>query len=96
MTSSFSVLAPAQMADLPDKGAYVDSPAGDPVKSNKKLDDLESSTSRDDDPILSHFTEREQRSIVHKIDRRLIPICGVMYCISLLDRTNLGNANIAG
>ena len=30
------------------------------------------------------------------VDSRLIPICGLMYCVSLLDRTNLSNAAIAG
>ncbi|KAJ8613288.1 hypothetical protein MRB53_036975 [Persea americana] len=47
-------------------------------------------------PALLAFDAREQRRIVHKIDRRLVPVCGLMYCISLLDRTNLGAANIAG
>lgn len=60
------------------------------------VDDRDSSASRGADPILSHFSEAEQRSIVHKIDKRLIPMAGVMYCVSLLDRTNLGAANIAG
>lgn len=41
-------------------------------------------------------TDREIRRIVHKIDRRLIPICGLMVAVSLLDRSNVSNANIAG
>ncbi|KAJ5136210.1 phthalate transporter [Penicillium atrosanguineum] len=42
------------------------------------------------------FTPREQRKIVHKIDRRLITGLGLLFGISLVDRTNLGNASIAG
>ncbi|KAJ6126798.1 phthalate transporter [Penicillium sp. IBT 18751x] len=42
------------------------------------------------------FTPSEQRKIVHKIDRRLITGLGLLFGISLVDRTNLGNASIAG
>lgn len=47
----------------------------------------------DDDPEFSH---REQRKIVHRIDRRLITMTGVIYMVSLMDRSNLPNAAIAG
>lgn len=47
----------------------------------------------DDDP---EFSRAEQRRIIHRVDRRLITTTGFMYCISLMDRTNLGNAAIAG
>ncbi|KAL2194878.1 general substrate transporter [Corynascus similis CBS 632.67] len=42
------------------------------------------------------FTPAEQRKIIHRVDRRLVLTVGAMYCISLMDRTNLGAANIAG
>ncbi|KAJ5168103.1 phthalate transporter [Penicillium canariense] len=42
------------------------------------------------------FTQRQQRQIVHKIDRRLITGLGLLFGVSLMDRTNLGNASIAG
>ncbi|OQD88191.1 hypothetical protein PENANT_c004G08694 [Penicillium antarcticum] len=42
------------------------------------------------------FTPSEQRSIIHKIDRRLITGLGILFGVSLMDRTNLGNASIAG
>ncbi|KAJ5679634.1 phthalate transporter [Penicillium macrosclerotiorum] len=42
------------------------------------------------------FTPRQQRHIVHKIDRRLITGLGLLFGVSLMDRTNLGNASIAG
>ncbi|KAL8988717.1 MAG: hypothetical protein Q9177_002254 [Variospora cf. flavescens] len=48
------------------------------------------------DPILDRYTDAEIKRIVRRIDIRLIPLCGLMYCVSLLDRTNLSNAAIAG
>jgi hypothetical protein len=42
------------------------------------------------------FSPAEQRKIVHRIDRRLVLTVGVLYCISLMDRTNLSAAAIAG
>lgn len=47
----------------------------------------------DDDPV---FSRKEQRKIINRIDRRLITTTGAMYCVSLMDRTNLPNAAIAG
>ena len=38
----------------------------------------------------------EHRKIIRRIDRRLIITTGFMYCVSLVDRTNIGSANIAG
>ncbi|KAL8869584.1 MAG: hypothetical protein Q9174_004167 [Haloplaca sp. 1 TL-2023] len=48
------------------------------------------------DPILDQYTDAEVARVIRKIDLRLIPLCGLMYCVSLLDRTNLSNAAIAG
>ncbi|KAH8886480.1 MFS general substrate transporter [Thozetella sp. PMI_491] len=42
------------------------------------------------------FSPEEQRKIIRKIDYRLVITVGAMYCVSLMDRTNLGAANIAG
>ena len=36
------------------------------------------------------------RTSSHRIDLRLLPILGLMYSISLIDRTNLGLALVAG
>lgn len=49
-----------------------------------------------EDPRISCFTHKEQRSIMHRVDRRLVLTLGAMYCVSLMDRTNLSAANIAG
>ncbi|KAG9252424.1 major facilitator superfamily domain-containing protein [Emericellopsis atlantica] len=47
----------------------------------------------EDDP---EFSLKEQRAIIHRIDRRLVVMLGAIYCVSLIDRTNLSNAAIAG
>ncbi|TKA34117.1 hypothetical protein B0A50_00097 [Salinomyces thailandicus] len=50
----------------------------------------------DDDRFLADWSEAEQSRLIRRVDLRLIPLCGLMYCVSLLDRTNLSNAAIAG
>ena len=47
----------------------------------------------DSDPV---YTYQEQRAIIHRIDRRLVVTLGLVYCVSQIDRGNLGNASIAG
>ncbi len=50
----------------------------------------------DTDPRINAFTLKEQRKIYRRIDLRLVVTLGCMYMISLLDRTNLGAASVAG
>lgn len=56
----------------------------------------------DNEHELSHnpddhgFTPQEQKKIIRRVDRRLVVTVGLMYCISLMDRTNMSAANIAG
>ncbi|KAI8956620.1 MFS general substrate transporter [Daldinia sp. FL1419] len=40
--------------------------------------------------------EEEGKKIIWRIDRRLVTLVGVLYCISLMDRTNLSAAAVAG
>jgi hypothetical protein len=47
----------------------------------------------DDDPVYSY---QEQRKIIRRLDLRLISVAGVIYMNSLMDRSNLPNAGIAG
>ncbi|GAB1190963.1 hypothetical protein APSETT444_000131 [Aspergillus pseudonomiae] len=54
-------------------------------------DSLEDDLDRDE-----VYPLKEQRRILHKIDRRLVTGLGLLMCVSLVDRTNLGNAMIAG
>lgn len=48
-----------------------------------------------DDRVIA-FSEAEQKAIIRRIDMRLVVTLGCLYCISLLDRTNLGAASVAG
>ncbi|EHA19264.1 hypothetical protein ASPNIDRAFT_38687 [Aspergillus niger ATCC 1015] len=42
------------------------------------------------------FTPEEEKALVKKIDMTLLPTVWVMYLLSYLDRTNIGNAKISG
>jgi hypothetical protein len=53
-----------------------------------------SSQEGEEDAII--LSPEEQKSLIWRIDRRLVSMAGLMYCISLMDRTNLGSAVIAG
>ena len=63
---------------------------------DEKNGSLSPSDSASDTAILSEFTKEEERSIIHRIDRRLVVVVGLIYCVSLMDRTNLSVAVIAG
>lgn len=60
-------------------------PVGSPTNGKKHEQD-----------ITHGFTPTEQRSIIRRLDRRLVVTVGAMYCVSLMDRTNMSAANIAG
>ncbi|KAJ8091490.1 hypothetical protein PM082_024408 [Marasmius tenuissimus] len=42
------------------------------------------------------LTPEQETQIWRKIDLRLLPILGLMYCMSFLDRGNIGNARLQG
>ncbi|KAJ5834213.1 Major facilitator superfamily domain general substrate transporter [Penicillium robsamsonii] len=42
------------------------------------------------------FTPQEKKKILRRIDLRLVTMTGLAYCISLMDRTNLSMAAVAG
>jgi hypothetical protein len=66
-------------------------------KADPKVDYLERSTTEEaSDDRLNRFSLAEQRKIIRRIDRRLVLTLGFMYCVSLMDRTNLGIAVVAG
>lgn len=62
------------------------------------IDQHEASTeSQDGDAELNtDFTPAEAKKIIRRVDSRLVVTCGIMFCFSLMDRTNLGAAAIAG
>ena len=86
--------------DLPEKVEYVagsdTNASSDYDKSYAEHRGVDKSAPGSYDPIIDRYTEEEVKKVIRKVDRRLIPLCGLMYCVSLLDRTNLSNAAIAG
>lgn len=60
------------------------------------LEQVESDDREANNVRIAAFTPEEQKRIVRKIDLRLVPTLGFMYCVSLMDRTNLGIAVVAG
>lgn len=82
------------MSAKPDHFEVEDaSPTAASHHSDEKHDASLEREALDDDPVYSY---PEQRKIIHRLDRRLITIAGVIYMNSLMDRSNLPNANIAG
>jgi MFS family permease len=65
-----------------------------PPSRDKEIDVEEADDTFDKD-IDHGFLPSEIKRITRKIDRRLIPILSAMYCISLIDRTNLSLAQAA-
>ena len=39
----------------------------------------------------SRYSEEEEKAVVRKIDRRIIPFISLLYLLSFLDRVNIGN-----
>ncbi|KAI1344149.1 major facilitator superfamily MFS-1 [Xylariaceae sp. FL0016] len=66
----------------------------DNEKSGVDIEQIEKRQSHVAEPI--EYDEDEAKKIMWKIDRRLVTTVGLMYCISLMDRTNLSAAAIAG
>lgn len=48
------------------------------------------------DARIAEFTPEEQKKIIRRVDIRLVSTLGFLYMCSLMDRTNLSAANIAG
>jgi len=41
-------------------------------------------------------TPDEEKAVIRKLDWRLMPMIFIIYSLSVLDRSNLGNAHVAG
>jgi hypothetical protein len=65
----------------------------------ERIEDIEAINrlvSRNDVDDDEEYTPQEQRKIIHRVDHRLVTMTGLAYCVSLMDRTNLSAAAIAG
>ena len=41
------------------------------------------------------FDEKQTKKLVRKLDRHILPVLVILYLLSFLDRTNIGNARLA-
>lgn len=64
-----------------------------PPTAERIEDIVQTASSTDED---EEFTPEEQKRIIRRIDLRLVTMAGLAYCISLMDRTNLSMAAVAG
>ncbi|OAA54557.1 Major facilitator superfamily domain, general substrate transporter [Niveomyces insectorum RCEF 264] len=70
--------------------------AGSGEEAYRVKSDLSGPNDDNDNALLPDFTPADEKRIIWHIDRRLVVTIGFLYCVSLMDRTNLGAANIAG
>lgn len=70
------------------------------VKDHNAVNHLEKRISQEshlsDRAHIDVFSLKEQKNIIFRVDCRLVLTCGFMYCVSLMDRTNLGIAYVGG
>ncbi|BCS20047.1 putative MFS transporter [Aspergillus puulaauensis] len=84
---------------------------GGPLKIQTDFGDVEDPFSEDDGdsfnyndearpkfsrPRVPKYTPVEEQQVVKRFDRRLVPFLALLYLLSFLDRSNIGNAKIAG
>jgi hypothetical protein len=62
---------------------------------NLNIEDVEGAK-QEERVRLSRFTKEEEEAVIRKLDWHLMPLIFVLYSFSVLDRSNLGNAKIAG
>ncbi|BGP45710.1 hypothetical protein JCM10450v2_001540 [Rhodotorula kratochvilovae] len=98
-TSSTSPAAPAHASS--SVGA-IPAPGSPHSSSTPTVDDVgKGSYAHDDAPVpaddeLFTWTEEEERQLVRKTDRNLMPVLWALFMLSFLDRSNIGNAKTAG
>ncbi|KAK6499165.1 hypothetical protein TWF481_011736 [Arthrobotrys musiformis] len=52
--------------------------------------------SAEDSEFLSNFSEERRARLIRKVDWRMIPFLTILYLITYIDKTNIGNAKIEG
>lgn len=55
---------------------------------------VENPSSDDEENGVVAFDNIETSKVLHKVDRRLLPVLALLYLIAFLDRGNLGNAKV--
>ncbi|OCT45064.1 putative transporter [Cladophialophora carrionii] len=85
---------------------YPHSPHGGLIPSEDELSDTDSEGEEDElykrrrlrrtATQSKDYTDEEEAAVVRKLDRKLVIFLGFLYMLSFLDRSNIGNARIAG
>lgn len=70
-----------------ERPEHLDDRAIDSHPSLEKMDYEKRDVDRN--PALDYFGPADHKRIKRKIDRRLVLTLGLMYCVSLMDRTNM-------
>lgn len=69
--------------------------------SDKYFDSQHNEYAKEGSPPSAHtplveFDKHEEKKLIRRIDRRLLPMLGVLYSIALIDRVNISAARISG
>ncbi|SPQ24186.1 31066c46-cff1-4d58-ae8a-6a644d8ea200 [Thermothielavioides terrestris] len=91
-------MATERNGKTPVEGPPVESPGDSSAVSDpetKLKDDLDPASASKEVEVNDDGTVNE-RALLRKIDWRLLPAVGVLYLLSFLDRSNVGNARIEG
>ncbi|OTB17790.1 hypothetical protein K445DRAFT_56309 [Daldinia sp. EC12] len=68
----------------------------DQEKAEFEVNQIEGEKTQSPNLVDDDVSEEEGKKIIWRVDRRLVTLVGVLYCISLMDRTNLSAAAVAG
>ena len=69
-------------------------PSPSPLDLEKKADEVEAATYQS--PNHHHVLPHIEKRVVRKMDFRIVPLVTALYVLAFLDRSNIGNARIAG
>jgi hypothetical protein len=59
-------------------------------------DQHELAQSKEGQQVFIRPSAQEEEAVIKKLDWRLLPLVFVLYSLAVLDRSNLGNARLAG
>ncbi|KAI1454011.1 MFS general substrate transporter [Annulohypoxylon moriforme] len=68
----------------------------DQEKAGLDIEEVERKKTQSTDTVEDEYDEQEGKKIIWRIDRRLVTLTGLLYCISLMDRTNLAAGAVSG
>lgn len=80
--------------DTKTKAGTVDSAQFETSSAEKNVVDIDTGTQEDVES--RGFSLKDTKKLLRKMDGRLLPFLALLYLLSFLDRTNIGNARLAG